>query len=50
MVPWISMIARPEVVCRSCGRGFAGRVGGGWQGVRWRGIDGMLVFRLVLLG
>lgn len=50
MVPWISIIARPEGVCRSCGRGFAGGAGEGGQGVRWRGIDGMLIFRLVLLG
>jgi len=44
MVPWISMIARPEGVCRSCGRGFVGGAGGGGRAVGWRGIDGMLCF------
>lgn len=44
ILPWISRMARPEGVCRSCGSGLEGV----WGLVlstegRWRGMEGMMV-------
>lgn len=45
ILPWISRIARPDGVCRSCGRGLEElfqRLGlGPLAGERWRGIEGI---------